>query len=90
MPNPNIAQLGKESYGRPVGSKNKSTISKENARRIYEEKLAERFDKMTDVQFNAAVKEENSRERMYAIDQMIGKPTETKKIELEIDMDLEL
>ena len=88
--NPNIAQIGAELGGRPIGSKNKYTIYKENARKMYEEKLALEFEEISDISFKEAKKEPNTKERMYVTDQMIGKATETKKIELEIDMDLEL
>ena len=88
--NPNIAQIGATLGGKPKGSKNWKTIAKENARNKYEDKLAKEFDEITDVQFQEAKKKENRQERQYVTDQYIGRATETRKIELEIDMDLEL
>lgn len=86
----NLEKVDYSKVGRSKGSQNQSTISKENARKMYEEKLALHFEEISDIAFKEAKKDENTKERIYVTDQMIGKATETKKIELEIDMDLEL
>jgi len=70
--------------------KGKKTIAKERARELYEQKMLEYWDSLTEVQRQQALKAENVRERVYVIDQTIGKPIERHKAETEIDIELDI
>ena len=88
MPNPNISELGKKYGGRNLGAKNKKTIAKEQAREAFDKVMLEKFQEMNIVSRTEGLKPENRQERQYITDQVIGRPIETKKVELDIDLDL--
>lgn len=78
---PNIGKRGK-------GWK---TIAKENMRAEYESKLAKGlFDEISDIQLKAAKKLENSTERMYVINQLIGKPLERSETQVDLTLKLDV
>ena len=56
--------------------KAKKTIAREEARMFYELQGLEKLGKITKVQMEAALKIENVTERMYVINQLIGKAVE--------------
>ena len=61
--------------------KRKTTLAKEEARERYIERVVNKLDKITDVQLRAVLKEKNARERMYTLDQAVGKAKETFQFE---------
>lgn len=56
---------------------NRRTLDKQEARRIYLERMSENWEALTNVHFQEALKPENVVERKEAIHQGIGKPVET-------------
>ena len=72
-----IGKLG----GRPKGSKNKATLDKEEARRIYLERLSRDWEQLSDIHVEEAKKPNNFNERREAIHQFIGKPVEKMEVE---------
>ena len=85
--NPNIRNI--KSPGRPKGVKNAKTIAIEKAREAYAAKMVTKWGELTDVQLKEALKKENRQEREFVINQTIGRATETKKLEAEIDITLD-
>ena len=72
-----IGKLG----GRPKGAKSQATIDKEKAREIYLQRLADDLHELTDIQLEQAKKPENAQERMYALNQVVGKAIEKVEVE---------
>lgn len=63
------------------------TIAKENMRAEYERKLSEGvFDEISEIQLLAAKDKKNAVERMYVINQLIGKPLERSENKEEITL----
>lgn len=54
--------------------------AEQQARELYFNKLIPKLRKLTDIQIEEALKPYNSKERMYVINQLVGKPTELQKI----------
>ena len=88
--NPNMSELGKKYGGRTLGAKNKSTILKEKAREAFEKEQLEDWVGLSKLANREAMKAKNRQERQYVIDQVIGRPTETKKIEIDVEFDLDV
>lgn len=90
----NLAEARKKAYLSPrIGKhgKAKKTIAKEEARKFYLEKILKGFfDKLTDVQLKAVLQPQNSKERMYVIDQVVGKPKEMLLIEEKKTIDVNI
>jgi hypothetical protein len=67
--------------------KEKQTKNREKAeaeaRDIYIKRIYPALKKLTDIQMEEAVKPENREERKYVIDQLIGKPAEVKKVNVD-------
>ena len=61
--------------------KRKATLAKEEARERYIERLVDKLDPITTVHVKAILKEKNARERMYALDQLVGKAKDTFQFE---------
>ena len=70
--------------GRKIGSKNKTTIAKEQARSEYERLMLEEFGEIAMIQREEAQKRENVQERQYVLNQLLGKPKESVEISGEI------
>ena len=77
--NPNIAAAQVLAWKSPnIGKHGKSfaTIAKEKARDLYILKMMQDFDGIMKVHIEEALKPENIAERIHAITQVVGKPTE--------------
>ncbi len=66
--------------GRPMGALGKITLEREAKRKFLEEKSAEQWESLIDTLHKKA--KQDIRALQYTIDQNIGKPTETKKVEV--------
>lgn len=53
-----------------------TTLAQEKVREEYENELRKEFEPIFSIHIKAAKKEKNSKERMYAIDQLVGKAKE--------------
>ena len=67
--------------GRPKGSKTWKTIAKEKAREFYLNELAKNIAELSHIHIEAAKAPENTNERQYALNQLIGKPVEKVEVE---------
>ena len=74
--------------GRPKGSKGKKTIIVEDMRKEFEKQAQAKWQELITKQLSSAFND--SQDRRYTIDQMIGKAMEMQKIEQHIDFDLDL
>lgn len=59
----------------------KATLEKEAARRIYLEKLAEKYENIVDIHLEQAAIPANFAERREVIHQIVGKPVEKVEVE---------
>ena len=83
-----LLEANKKSVKSPrTGKRGKSwkTIAQEKVREEYENRLREEFGDIFEVHIKAAKNPENAKERMYAIDQFVGKAKE--RIDLNGSMD---
>lgn len=80
-------QKGHPGYKKP-GTKNGATIAAEKLRAQFQEKFGENWQLLLDQQLEDAKKDPKARQ--YVFDQVIGKPTETVKVEEEVTLKIDL
>lgn len=85
-----IARMNGLLGGRPKGKKDWTTVEKEKAREHYQNELAKHFDRLIHIQFDEALKPYNVKERMYVIDQMMGKPKESMEVEQVVNLKIDV
>ena len=76
-----------EGSGIKKGQKQGRTIAKEKARELFEKAQLAKWLEISDKQAEDALKDRAARE--YTINQVIGKPTETVKVEEEVTLKLD-
>ena len=87
--NPNLEAAREKARKSPrIGKrgKGKETLKQEKVREAWEQEMREHWNKVSLTQRMAALKEENAQERMFVVNQMMGKAQERQKIEAEITL----
>ena len=68
--------------------KDKKTVAKENARRVFEEIQLRQWEKLSELQIKRAMEDDKARE--YSINQTIGKPTERLETKEEVSIKIDI
>ena len=74
----------RDGAGRPVGTKNWDTIAIEKAREYYLQQVAERLPPLVRIHLDEALLAKNKDEMQYALNQLVGKPTETIQLHADV------
>ncbi|MEK6886501.1 MAG: hypothetical protein AABW88_01595 [Nanoarchaeota archaeon] len=74
--------------GRPVGSVSKNTLQREKLRASFENHFIARWNKLLEAQEKDSMT--NYKARHYTFDQIIGKATETMKVEADVTLKLDI
>ena len=85
-----IARENGKKGGRPKGSKGFKTIAIEKARKFYLQQVAKHLPPIVQAHIEAAYDPDSKEERIYALNQMIGKPKETVEMTTEVRLKIDV